>query len=158
MFVKWPIFIASYSYSIVKLWSIYKPLAICSRTSYWTWQAISCACGLIYSGDARVRTEDVILLLVPLKSAPHIFTNEQKRVAWSHVSSANTAILPPEDPEDRKEKFSSMEHWAFLRKIEEEKALAKVSGTATVGDHHALPKHQWPNHDPNNLLHFMELL
>ena len=101
------------SRSIVKLWSIYKPLAICSRTSYWTWQAILCACGLIYSGDARVRTEDVILLLVPLKSAPHIFTNEQKRVAWSHVSSANTAILPPEDPEDRKEKFSSMEHYTM---------------------------------------------
>ena len=92
---------------------IYKPLAsyALGPVTAWTWQAISCACGLIYSGDARVRTEDVILLLVPLKSAPHIFTNEQKRVAWSHVTSANTAILPPEDPEDRKEKFSSMEHY-----------------------------------------------
>ena len=74
MFLKWPIFIAiaicfgtmlqKYSQTI---WSIYKPLAsyALGPVTAWTWQAISCACGLIYSGDARVRTEDVILLLAP---------------------------------------------------------------------------------------------
>lgn len=121
---------------------------------------LTCLWADLLSKDAKVKTEDVILLLqrvlVLLGSASHTITQERRRVAWARASPASTST-PPEDTDKGKE--PTLFRGGFLEKatkrMEEEKALAKVSGGRHSGG--APPaKRRRPDQDPNDLRRFLE--
>ena len=121
---------------------------------------LTCLWADLLSKDAKVKTEDVILLLqrvlVLLGSASHTITRERRRVAWARASPVSTRS-PPEDTEKGKE--ATLFKGDFLEKatkrMEEEKALAKVSG-GKHGGGPPPPKRHRSDQDPNDLRRLLE--
>ena len=93
--------------------------------------------------DATVNPKDVILLLQStltlLGSASHTITQERRRVAWSRVNPSIGAL--PEDTEESQDKVkeTTLFGGGFLeratKRIEEQKALAKVAGVGNGPPH-----------------------
>ena len=122
---------------------------------------LTCLWADLLNRDAMVNPKDVILLLQStltlLGSASYTITQERRRMAWSRVNPSIGAL--PEDTEVNQEKLkeTTLFGGGFLeratKRIEQQKALAKVAGASN-----GLPrphKHQL-NRDPHDLRHFLE--
>ena len=120
---------------------------------------LACLWADLLNRDATVNPKDMILLLQStltlLGSASHTITQERKRVAWSRVNPSIGAL--PEDIEESQDKVkeTTLFGGGFLerapKRIEEQKALAKVAGAGNGPPH----KHQ-QSRDPHDLRCFLE--
>ena len=90
--------------------------------------------------DAKVDPQDTILLiqrvLVLLGSASHSITQERQKVAWSCINPTTVHLLTEDTKGERKE--TTLFGGGFLeraaKRLEDEKALAKVTGPDTEED------------------------
>ena len=120
---------------------------------------LTCLWADLLNRDATVNPKDVILLLQSiltlLGSASYTITQERRHVAWSRVNPGIGAL--PEDTEVNQEKLkeTTLFGGGFLervtKRIEEQKALAKVAGAGNGPP----CKHQ-QNWDPHDLCCFLE--
>ena len=121
---------------------------------------LTCLWADLMNKDAKVDPQDTILLiqrvLVLLSSASHSITQERQKVAWSRINPATVHLLT-EDAEGEK-KETTLFVGGFLeraaKRLEDEKALAKVTGARHGGV--PPPKRQRPGQDPNDLRRFLE--
>ena len=119
----------------------------------------ACLWADLLNQNATVKREDVILLLqrvlVLLGSASHSISQERRRVAWSRTNPATNTL--PDIPEETKGKETRLFGTGFLEKaakrLEDEKALAKVTGTRQGPP---LAKRHKQDRDPNDLRRFLE--
>ena len=120
---------------------------------------LTCLWADLLNQNVTVKPEDVILLLqrvlVLLGSTSHRISQERRRVAWSRTNPA-TNILP-DIPEETNGKETKLFGTGFLeraaKRLEDEKALAKVTG-ARQGPPPA--KRHKQDRDPNDLRRFLE--
>ena len=120
---------------------------------------LTCLWADLLNRDAGVNPKDVILLLQStltlLGSASHTITQERRRVALSRINSTIGTL--PEDTEENQEKVkeTTLFGGGFIEKatkrIEEQKALAKVVGTRNVP-----PYKRQQSRDPNDLHRFLQ--
>ena len=118
---------------------------------------LTCLWAELSNKETQVKPQEAILLiqrvLVLLGSASHSITKERRKVVWSRINPSTVSLLQ-EDAEENKKK-STLFGGGFLdraaKRLEEEKALVKVTGAKPGGN--PPPKHQW---DPNDLRHFLE--
>jgi len=90
--------------------------------------------------DATVNPKDVILLLQSaltlLGSALHTIFQERRRVAWSRVNPSFGSFPEDKDEDQEKVKETTLFKGGFLeratKRIDEQKALAKVAGAGNV--------------------------
>ena len=122
---------------------------------------LTCLWADLLNPEATVMPEDIILLLqrvlVLLGSASYNVTQERRRVALSRVNPAINSL--PDDKEEEKDKGKTLFGGGFLEKatkrIEEEKALAKVAGAGRKPPPPA-KRRRLDNKDPNDLRRFLE--
>ena len=120
---------------------------------------LTCLWADLLNQDATVKPEDVILLLqrvlVILGSASHNISQERRRVAWSRTNPATNSL--PDISEETKGKETTLFGAGFLerasKRLEEEKALAKVTGSKPA---QPPAKRRRQDRDPSDLRRFLE--
>ena len=117
---------------------------------------LTCLWADLMDKEAVVSPQEIIRLvqrvLVLLGSASHSITQERRKVAWSHVNPATMSAIS-DDVVDDKRSESTLFGGGFLERaakhLEDEKALAKVTGAKSGGG----PPQKRPcsAQDPNDL-------
>ena len=117
---------------------------------------LTCLWADIANKEAKVNPHEVILLvqrvLVLLGSAAYSVKQERMKVAWSRINPSTLGLLQEDTEEDKEENtlFGSGFLERAAKRMEEEKALAKVTGTRPGGN---TQKRQG---DPNDLRRSLE--
>ena len=117
---------------------------------------LTCLWADMANKEAKVNPHEVILLvqrvLVLLGSAAYSVKQERMKVAWSRINPSTLGLLQEDTEEDKEENtlFDSGFLERAAKRMEEEKALAKVTGTRPGGN---TQKRQG---DPNDLRRFLE--
>lgn len=101
---------------------------------------LTCLWAELSNKGTQVKPQEAILLiqrvLVLLGSASHSITKERRKVAWSRINPLTVSLLQ-EDAEEKK-KESTLFGGGFLeraaKRLEEEKALVKVTGAKPGGN------------------------
>ena len=119
---------------------------------------LTCLWADMTSKDVEVKPQEIILLiqrvLVLSGSVSHSITQERRKVALSRINPSTVNLLPDEEEGDKK-KGTTLFGSGFLerasKRMEEEKALAKVTGSRPPRR-----KRQRTTQDPNDLRRFLE--
>ena len=116
---------------------------------------LTCLWAYMANKEAKVNPHGVILLvqrvLVLFGSATYSVKQERMKVAWLRINPSTLSLLQEDTEEDKENTlFGSSFLERAAKRMEEEKALAKVTGTRPGGNP------QKSQGDPNDLRHFLE--
>ena len=120
---------------------------------------LTCLWADLLNADAKVKREDVLLLvqriLVLLGSLANSITQERRQISWSRLNPLIKDFYLEEEGKDKK--GTTLFGGGFLekatKKVEEDKALAKVTGGSKE-----IPsaKRRRYSQDPKDLRHFLD--